>query len=104
VRPSGGGWSLSGIANWAGAGGWSPVWDHALFFDAAADSRFFGLRVGYGNAYDGATQRAYEQVRETVLRPYRALLALERLRGLAPRSGEAARRSAVVRSLIMIQG
>jgi hypothetical protein len=103
VRPSGSSWSLSGVTRWDGALGWSPAWEHTLFFEAAAETRFFSLRVGYGNAYDAATQRTYEQVRETALRPYRALLALERLVGLAQGSGEAARRRAVLMSLISPQ-
>jgi hypothetical protein len=103
VRPAGNSWSLSSITRCDTAIGWSPAWEHALFFDAASESRFFSLRVGYGNAYDAATQRTYEQVRESALRPYRALLALERLAGLAPGNGEAARRRAVLMSLIGLE-
>jgi hypothetical protein len=79
VRQSGGSWSISALTEWEWAHGWSPAWEHTLLFDAFDGSRAFGLRVGYGNAYDMATRRAYEQVREAALRPYRALLSLERL-------------------------
>jgi aminoglycoside phosphotransferase (APT) family kinase protein len=80
VRRSEGRWWISALLGWEHALGWSPAWDHATFFDAAEGQRYFGLRVGYGNGYDETTSRAYEQVREHALRPYRALLALERLR------------------------
>jgi hypothetical protein len=100
VRQSGGRWSLSGLARWDQALGWSPGWEHALLFDAAGGSGYFGLRVGYGNAYDAATRRAYEQVREHALRPYRALLCLERLAALPPGDPEAARRRATLLGLL----
>ncbi|MEN9936092.1 MAG: hypothetical protein RLZZ387_2671 [Chloroflexota bacterium] len=99
VRQSGGSWTLSGVTQWGGALGWSPLWDHALLLDAAGASRYFSLRVGYGNAYDEATRRAYEQVREATLRPYRALLSLERLRTLGP-GPEGARRRAALLGLV----
>ncbi|HEX5691131.1 MAG TPA: hypothetical protein VFX76_14050, partial [Roseiflexaceae bacterium] len=79
VRRSENRWSLSALLGWEQALGWSPAWDHTTFLDAAAGPRWFGLRVGYGNSYDETTTRAYEQVREHALRPYRMLLALQRL-------------------------
>ena len=80
VRQVQGGWRLSGLLGWERALGWSPAWDHVTFLDAAGGPRFFSLRVGYGNAYDDSTQRAYEQVREHALAPYRLLLVLQRMR------------------------
>lgn len=104
VRQRGDAWSLSGLAYWDGAVGWSPAWEHTLLFDAAGGSRYFGLRVGYGNAYDDATPRAYEQVRESALRPYRALLALERLAACAAGGADAARHRAALLALVNLQG
>lgn len=103
VRQSGGAWSLSALVRWDRAVGWSPAWEHALLFDAAGGSRYFGLRVGYGNAYDEATQRTYEQVRDLALRPYRALLAVEQLRDLAPGDAAAARRRAALMGLVGVR-
>ncbi|MCS6841822.1 MAG: phosphotransferase [Roseiflexus sp.] len=71
-------WTLSGILGWEHALSWCPAWEHVTFLEACEGQRCFGLRVGYGNGYDNETQRAYEQVREPALRPYRALLALRR--------------------------
>ncbi|HEU5014286.1 MAG TPA: aminoglycoside phosphotransferase family protein [Roseiflexaceae bacterium] len=79
LRTTAGGWQLSGLIDWERALGWSPAWEHAVFLDAIDGPRFFGLRVGYGTAYDEQTRRAYEQVREHVLLPYRMLLALQRM-------------------------
>jgi aminoglycoside phosphotransferase (APT) family kinase protein len=79
VRQREGRWWLSGVLGWEHALGWSPAWDHVTFLDAADDPQFFSLRVGYGNGYDEHTGRAYEQVREHALTPYRLLLALRRL-------------------------
>jgi aminoglycoside phosphotransferase (APT) family kinase protein len=79
VRRSEGRWWISALLGWEHALGWSPAWDHTTFLDATAGPRWFGLRVGYGNSYDETTTRAYEQVREHALRPYRALLALRYL-------------------------
>jgi hypothetical protein len=106
VRPSGAKWELTGLAAWDEALGWVPAWDHALLFDAASDSRLFSLRVGYGNAYDMATTRAYEQTREHALRPYRALLSLRRAIEHFERSerGAAQRRKAVALSLAGVKG
>ncbi|MFO7166964.1 MAG: phosphotransferase [Chloroflexota bacterium] len=100
VRRSGNTWAISGLTRWDRAQGWSPPWDHTLLFEAFAGSRYFGLRVGYGNAYDLATQRAYEQVREAALRPYRALLCLEQLAALPPGDRGAARWRALLNGLI----
>jgi aminoglycoside phosphotransferase (APT) family kinase protein len=80
VRQAEGRWWIGGLLGWEHALGWSPAWDHVTFFDAADGPRCFSLRVGYGNGYDENTPRAYEQVREHALTPYRALLALQRMR------------------------
>jgi aminoglycoside phosphotransferase (APT) family kinase protein len=79
VRQREGRWALSGVLGWEQALGWSPAWDHVTFLDATDAPQFFSLRVGYGNGYDEHTGRAYEQVREHALAPYRLLLALRRL-------------------------
>lgn len=71
-------WTLSGILGWEHALSWCPAWEHVTFLEACEGQQCFSLRVGYGNGYDNETQRAYEQVREPALRPYRALLALRR--------------------------
>lgn len=71
-------WTLGGVLGWEHALGWCPAWEHVTFLDACEGARCFSLRVGYGNGYDSETQRAYEQVREPALRPYRLLLALRR--------------------------
>jgi hypothetical protein len=86
VRQSGSGWVLAGLLGWEHATGWCPAWDHTIFLDAARDSRYFALRIGYGKAYDDLTARTYEQVREGALRPYRMLLALEQLLAVRERS------------------
>ncbi len=78
VRQTEDGWRLGGLIGWGQALGWSPAWEHAAFLEHAADPRLFGLRVGYGNGYDEQTQRAYEQLREPMMVPYRLLLALRR--------------------------
>jgi aminoglycoside phosphotransferase (APT) family kinase protein len=92
VRHSEDRWWISGLLGWEHAQGWSPSWDHATFFDAAEGARYFGLRVGYGNGYDENTTRTYEQVREHALAPYRALLALQRLRQAGDRAERTRRR------------
>ncbi len=71
-------WTLGGVLGWEHALSWCPAWEHVTFLDACEGQRCFSLRVGYGNGYDQQTQRAYEQVREPALRPYRVLLALRR--------------------------
>ncbi|NWG21074.1 MAG: phosphotransferase [Chloroflexi bacterium] len=102
VRQQEGRWMLSGVFGWEHALSWSPAWEHVTFLDAADDPRLFSLRVGYGNGYDGETQRVYEQVREPVLRPYRVLLALRRAVECAGRNArdEAQRRKAVLIGLV----
>jgi hypothetical protein len=102
VRHTSGAWQISGLLGWGQALGWSPAWDHTTFLDAAAGERLFGLRVGYGNGYDDQTERAYEQVREHVMLPYRALLMLQRLRAAAERGdvGETGKRRGALRGLL----
>ncbi|GAB4188870.1 MAG: aminoglycoside phosphotransferase family protein [Roseiflexaceae bacterium] len=78
VRQAEGGWRLGGLVGWEQALGWCPAWEHTAFLEHAAAPRLFGLRVGYGNGYDEQTQRAYEQLREPMMAPYRLLLALRR--------------------------
>jgi len=102
VRQSEGRWRISGLLGWERALGWSPAWEHVTFFDAADGPRYFSLRVGYGNAYDECTPRTYEQVREHALLPYRALLALLRMREASARGDHAdcERRRDLLRGLL----
>jgi hypothetical protein len=79
VRNSREGWAFTGMLGWEQSLGWSACWDHTVFLESARHPRCFGLRVGYGKAYDELTPRTYEQVREGVLRPYRMLLALHQM-------------------------
>ncbi|MBO9325729.1 MAG: phosphotransferase [Roseiflexus sp.] len=72
-------WTLGGVLGWEHALGWCPAWEHVTFLEACEGECYFSLRVGYGNGYDSETQRAYEQVREPAMRPYRLLLALRRI-------------------------
>jgi aminoglycoside phosphotransferase (APT) family kinase protein len=104
ARQAEGGWKMSGLLGWGEALGWSPAWDHVVFLDTTEDARFFSLRVGYGNGYDELTQRAYEQVREHALAPYRVLLTLRRMCEAAARGdvAEAQRRRGVLRGLMRI--
>jgi aminoglycoside phosphotransferase (APT) family kinase protein len=104
VRQTERGWSVGGLLGWDQAVGWSPTWDHAAFLDAIEDPRFFSLRVGYGNGYDDLTDRAYEQVREHALAPYRALLMLERMQAAAARGdvAEVERRRGVLKGLTRV--
>lgn len=104
VRQSKSGWQVSGLLGWDQALGWSPAWDHVTWLDATDDPRCFGLRVGYGNAYDNNTTRTYEQVREHALAPYRALLLLQRIQQ-AYDSGnmdECTRRRGVLRRFMQV--
>jgi hypothetical protein len=78
VRRKSEGWALAGLTGWGQAQGWSPPWDHAQFLEASTISEAFALRVGYGDGYEAATERAYEQIRERVLAPYRLIGRLER--------------------------
>jgi aminoglycoside phosphotransferase (APT) family kinase protein len=102
VRQSENRWWISGLLGWEHALGWSPAWDHVTFFDVADGPRYFSLRVGYGNGYDEQTSRPYEQVRERVLVPYRALLALQRMRAASARDdrAERTRRRELVKGLM----
>jgi aminoglycoside phosphotransferase (APT) family kinase protein len=99
VRQSKSGWQISGLLGWSRALGWSPAWDHVTWLDASDDPRCFGLRVGYGNAYDNNTTRTYEQVREHALAPYRMLLILQRMQEAydAGNTDECSRRRGVLR-------
>lgn len=99
-----GAWRLGSVLGWGAALGWSPAWEHVTWLDTIDDQRFFSLRVGYGNGYDDENARPYEQVREHVLTPYRALLMLERM--LAAHAAgdldECGRRRGVLRGLMRI--
>jgi hypothetical protein len=79
ARQTQGQWTISGVLGWEHAQGWSPAWEHVTLIEAVPGTTFFGLRVGYGNGYDENTKRAYEQVREQVMAPYRILLFVRRL-------------------------
>ena len=104
VRQSRSGWQVSGLLGWSQALGWSPAWDHVTWLDATDDPRCFGLRVGYGNAYDNNTTRTYEQVREHVLAPYRMLLLLQRMQAAydAGDMDECSRRRGVLRRFMQV--
>jgi aminoglycoside phosphotransferase (APT) family kinase protein len=107
VRQTEGGWKLSGLLGWEYARGWSPIWEHVTFFEIADRARFFSLRVGYGNAYDDLTKRAYEQVRDTAMMPYRMLLLLEHMHTAAARSDMSAierQRNSIVSILQLLTG
>ncbi|WP_322488721.1 aminoglycoside phosphotransferase family protein [Chloroflexus sp.] len=73
-------WRLVGVVGWGFAQAWRPAWDHATLHLNFADPEYFGLRAGYGVAYDETTDRRYDQVREFALLPYRLALLLERER------------------------
>jgi Phosphotransferase enzyme family len=100
VRQSESRWWISGLLGWEHALGWSPAWEHVTFLDATNSPRYFGLRVGYGNGYDEQTSRAYEQVREHALAPYRALLALQRMREAYADRAERTRRREILKGLL----
>jgi aminoglycoside phosphotransferase (APT) family kinase protein len=102
VRQSESRWWVSGLLGWERALGWSPAWEHVTFLDTAHGPRYFALRVGYGNGYDEQTNRPYEQVREHALAPYRALLALQRMREAYVRgdSAERTRRRELLKGLM----
>ncbi len=104
VRQSGDRWWIGGLLGWEHALGWGPVWDHVTFFDMTEEPHFFSLRVGYGNAYDDHTQRAYEQVREHAMAPYRLLLVLQRMQEAHARGAisECERRRGVLRGLLRV--
>jgi aminoglycoside phosphotransferase (APT) family kinase protein len=71
------GWRVAGLVGWGYAQGWRPGWDHASIMEHFAGPASFGLRVGYGNAYDENTERSYDQLREFALLPFRLALFLE---------------------------
>jgi aminoglycoside phosphotransferase (APT) family kinase protein len=71
------GWRIAGLVGWGYAQSWRPGWDHAALMEHFAGSDYFGLRVGYGNAYDESTERRYDQLREFALLPFRLALFLE---------------------------
>ncbi|NTW04254.1 MAG: phosphotransferase [Oscillochloris sp.] len=71
------GWRIAGLVGWGFAQGWRPGWDHATLMEYFAGPAYFGLRVGYGNAYDATTERRYDQLRELALLPFRLALFLE---------------------------
>jgi hypothetical protein len=96
-------WTLGGILGWEHALSWCPAWEHATFLDACEGQRCFSLRVGYGNGYDKETQRTYEQVRESALRPYRTLLALRRAVEHARRGAHDAARRCVSVALRLVR-
>lgn len=107
VRRSEDGWRLSGLLGWEHAQGWSPVWEHVALLEGTDPKRDFALRVGYGNAYDANTKRAYEQVREAVLRPYRVLYLLEQMQHALARgeaSAATAQRNALVNLIQVLTG
>lgn len=70
-------WTVSGLVGWGMALAWRPAWDHVTMLGAFAESRYFSVRAGYGNAYDATTERNYDQLRDFALLPYRIVLALE---------------------------
>ncbi|HMQ31839.1 MAG TPA: phosphotransferase [Chloroflexaceae bacterium] len=71
------GWALAGLTGWGFAMAWRPAWDHVGAMEHFAGDNHFGLRVGYGNAYDATTERRYDQLREFALAPFRLILFLE---------------------------
>lgn len=100
VQRVGSGWQIGGLVRWDAALGWCPAWEHVTFSHAFGDAALFSLRVGYGNAYDELTKRAYEQVREHALRPYSALLTVDHL--LSRATTDLARRQRLLLSLTAI--
>jgi aminoglycoside phosphotransferase (APT) family kinase protein len=102
VRQDERGWRIRGLAGWGLSLGWSPAWEHVTLLDTTEDTRYFGLRVGYGNGYDENTTRTYEQVREHALTPYRILLMLDHMERAYAASdiGELDRRRGVLKGLM----
>lgn len=80
LRRRGRGWALAGLTGWGFAMAWRPAWDHVGVMEHFAGDDYFGLRVGYGNAYDATTERRYDQLREFALAPFRLALFLEACR------------------------
>lgn len=70
-------WRIAGLVGWGYAQAWRPGWDHVALLEATPERAYFSLRVGYGNAYDAAIERGYDQIRELALLPYRLALYLE---------------------------
>lgn len=70
-------WQISGVLGWGYAQAWRPGWDHTVLLEACAGQKYFGVRVGYGTAYDDAVERTYDQLRHLALMPYRIVLYLE---------------------------
>jgi len=104
VRRRDAGWSLVALLDWSAAQGWSPAWEHVRLLEAFADGAYFDLRVGYGSAYDEATRRSYEQVREHALQPYRLIATLEALaeaRGADALARLRARLATVVHDMVL---
>lgn len=77
VRRTNRGWALAGVVGWGFAQAWRPGWDHVALLEHFAGPVYFSLRVGYGNAYEAAVERAADQLREFALLPYRLALYLE---------------------------
>jgi aminoglycoside phosphotransferase (APT) family kinase protein len=71
------GWAIGGLVGWGFAQAWRPGWDHVALLEQFAGPVYFSLRVGYGNAYEAAVERAADQLREFALLPYRLALYLE---------------------------
>ncbi len=77
VRRTNRGWAIAGLLGWGFAQAWRPGWDHVALLEHFAGPIYFSLRVGYGNAYEVAVERAADQLREFALLPYRLALYLE---------------------------
>jgi hypothetical protein len=77
VRRTNRGWAVAGLVGWGFAQAWRPGWDHVALLEHFAGPVYFSLRVGYGNAYEAAVERAADQLREFALLPYRLALYLE---------------------------
>jgi aminoglycoside phosphotransferase (APT) family kinase protein len=77
VRRTNRGWAIGGLTGWGFAQAWRPGWDHVALLEHFAGPIYFSLRVGYGNAYEAAVERAADQLREFALLPYRLALYLE---------------------------
>jgi aminoglycoside phosphotransferase (APT) family kinase protein len=71
------GWAIAGLVGWGFAQAWRPGWDHVALLEHFAGPVYFSLRVGYGNAYEVAVERAADQLREFALLPFRLVLYLE---------------------------
>jgi hypothetical protein len=96
VRLASSGPRISMLSGWEAARAWVPGWEHSRLLDAFAGQAWFSLRVGYGNAYDEATVRTYEQVRDLAYAPYRLIATLHSLRD-ATSHGQSKRASQFLR-------